>query len=43
MDEFPKFAKKFGNFYSTVTENFPDVDSASEALRSMIKDFALPL
>ena len=40
MDEFPKFAKKFGEFYSTVTENFPDVDSASEALRSMIKDFA---
>ncbi|MCH7676434.1 patatin-like phospholipase family protein, partial [candidate division KSB1 bacterium] len=40
MDEFPKFAKKFGDFYSTVTENFPDVDSASEALRSMIKDFA---
>ena len=31
---------KFGDFYSTVTENFPDVDSASAALRSMIKDFA---
>ncbi|NIR47132.1 methyltransferase domain-containing protein, partial [candidate division KSB1 bacterium] len=40
MDEFPKFAKKFGDFYSTVTENFPEVTSASQALRSKIKDFA---
>ena len=38
-DEFPKFAKIFNNFLIDVSNNFPDLSKASEALKKELRNF----